>query len=95
MVDDYNASIPLGFLVLGELLAGFFLARGVRLSSGTQIRGVRYVVVSAIAILACVAAAGARQSSTSDSAEKKPVATQATSHKHHKTKAPARSKSVV
>jgi sulfite reductase alpha subunit-like flavoprotein len=50
---------------------------------------VRCIAVGAIAIVACVSAAGARQSSTSDSAEKKPAATKTTTHKHHKTKAPA------
>jgi Putative peptidoglycan binding domain len=59
------------------------------LSPWNRIRGVRCIAVGAIAIVACVSAAGARQSSTSDSAEKKPAATKTTTHKHHKTKAPA------
>jgi hypothetical protein len=61
------------------------------LSTWARIREVRYIAVGAIAILACVSAAGARQSSTSDAAEKKPAATKTTTttHKHHKTKAPA------
>jgi hypothetical protein len=50
---------------------------------------VRCVAVGAIAVLACVAVAGARQNSTGDSAEKKPAATKTTTHKHHKSKAPA------
>jgi len=61
------------------------------LSNWARIREVRCIAVGAIAILACVSAAGARQSSTSDSAEKKPAATKTTTiaHKHHKAKAPA------
>lgn len=48
-------------------------------------------------MFACVAAATARQSSTSNAVEKKPATTKTTAHKHHKTtaKAPARSASAT
>ena len=59
------------------------------MSTWARIRGVRHIAVTTIAMLACVAVAGARQSSTGDSAEKKPATTKTTSHKHHKTKATA------
>jgi len=88
MVDDCNASVPLSFCF--RRLAVFF-TEDFRLSIWARIRGVRGIAVGAIAVLACVSAAGARQSSTSDSTEKKPAATKTTTttHKHHKTKAPA------
>ncbi len=59
------------------------------MSTWTQIRGVQYVAFGAVAMLACVSAAGARQASINDSAEKKPAATKTTPHKRHKTKAAA------
>ena len=60
------------------------------MNTWARIRAVRCIAVGAIAILACVSAASARQSSTSDSVEKKPASTKTTTtHKHHKAKAPA------
>ena len=52
-----------------------------------QVRRVRFGAVCALTMCVCVSAAGARQSSTGDSAEKKPAtqpaSTNPTPHRHH------------
>lgn len=70
-------------------MASSIFTEDFRLITWAQIRGVRYIAVGAIAILACAAGAGARQTSTGDSAEKKPASTKTAAHKHHKAKVPA------
>lgn len=58
-----------------------------------QIRRARFVTASTLVICACVAAANAGQSATSDIPAKKPTTSKTTVHKHHTSTAPASSTS--
>jgi hypothetical protein len=70
-VDDYSASIQLGF---------YFLEDGFGLSVRTYIRAGR-LGVGALAVFSSIPAANASQSSTTTPAAKKPAATTITAHK--------------
>jgi hypothetical protein len=66
-VDDYSASVQLGFSFFGEMIF--------ELKVGKQIRRARLIGAGTLLMFACIAAANADQSATTDATAKKPATT--------------------